>query len=126
MGKTLYRRIRFSNRDSKRETEMTWGNRFTNLIDGDVGVSEIEELVHARNEDSPNETNDPSTDGRRRHRGIICVGNRRTDFWIWRFILKHRGRWVKIWVIVVIDSNVLMCPTRYVSYLLLSDPVGRT
>jgi hypothetical protein len=80
---------------------------FTNLIDGDGGVSEIEELVHAGNEDGPNKTDDPSTKGRRRHGGIVCVGNRRTDFWIWGFILKLRGRWVKIWVIVVIDSNVL-------------------
>ena len=36
----------------------------TNLIDADRGVSEEEELVHAGKEDSPNETDDPSTDGR--------------------------------------------------------------
>jgi hypothetical protein len=107
MGTYLSRRIRFSNWDHERETETPCRKSFTHLIDGDGGVSEIEELVHAGNEDNPNETEDPSTEGRRRHRGIICVGNRRTDFWIWGFILKLRGRWVKIWVIVVIDSNVL-------------------
>jgi hypothetical protein len=107
MGIFLSRRIRFSNWDPKRETETLWGNFFTNLIDADGGESKEEELVHAGNEDSPNKTEDPSTEGRRRHRGIICVGNRRTDFWIRGFILNHRGRWVKIWVIVVIDSNVL-------------------
>jgi hypothetical protein len=87
MGESLSRRIRFSNWDPcwdpKRETETPWGIFFTNLDDGDGGVSEIEELVHAGNEDSPNKTDDPSTEGRRRHRGIICVGNRRTDFGIW-------------------------------------------
>jgi hypothetical protein len=93
----------------KRDTE---GNIFTNRTDGDGGVSEKEELVHARNEDSPNKTEDPSTEGRRRHRGIICVGNRTTDFWIRRFILKHRGRWVKIWVVVVVDSSVLSVPDQ--------------
>jgi hypothetical protein len=86
---------------------MPWSKIFTYLTDADGGVSKEEELVHAGNEDSPHKTEDPSTEGRRRHRGIICVGDRRTDFWIWGFILKLRRRWVKIWVIVVIDSNVL-------------------
>jgi hypothetical protein len=112
MGKSLSRRIRFSNWDPKRETETPWGNYFTNLTDVDGGVSEKEELVHAGKDDCPNKTDDPSTDGRRRHRGIICVGNRRTDFWIWGFILKHRRRWVKIWVVIVIDSNVLSVPDQ--------------
>jgi hypothetical protein len=87
------------------------GKCFTNLINIDGGVSEIEELVQAGNEDSPKKTDDPSTEGRRRHRGIICVGNRSTDFRIWGFILKHRGGWVKIGV-VVIDSNVLSVPNE--------------
>jgi hypothetical protein len=65
-------------------------------------------LVHAGNEDCPDETDDPSTEGRRRHRGIIRVGNRRTDFWIWGFILKRKGGWVKVWVVVFIDSNALL------------------
>jgi hypothetical protein len=62
---------------------MPWGNVFTNLMDNDVGESEKEELVYAWNEDRPNETNHPSTEGRCWHSGIICVGNRSTDFWIW-------------------------------------------
>jgi hypothetical protein len=45
----------------KRDTE---GNISTNRTDGDGRVSEKEELVHAGNEDSPNETDDPSTEGR--------------------------------------------------------------
>jgi hypothetical protein len=28
------------------------------------------------------------------------------------FILKRRGRWVKIWVIVVVDSHVLSVPNH--------------
>jgi len=86
--------------------------KFTNLIDVDGGVSEIEALVHAGKEDSTNKTDGPCTEGRRRHRGIICVGNRTTDFWIWGFILKGGGCRVKIWVIFVIDSNVLSVPDQ--------------
>ena len=113
-GTSLSCRIRFSNWGPKRETETRWGKWFTNLVDGDGGVSEIEELIYAGKEDSPNKTDDPSADGGRRHGGIIRVGNRTTDFWIWGFILKHRGRWVKIWVVVVVvvDSNVLSVPDQ--------------
>jgi hypothetical protein len=39
----------------------------TNLGNVDGGVSEEEELVRARNEDGPDQTDDPSTEGRRRH-----------------------------------------------------------
>jgi hypothetical protein len=68
MGKTLSRTIRFSNWNPKRETETPWGKCFTNLIDGDVRVSEMEELVHAGNEDSPNR---PMTQARRVDDGIV-------------------------------------------------------
>jgi hypothetical protein len=106
-GKTY---LAFSNWDVKRETETPWGD--THLTDEDGGVSQIEELVHAGDENCPNKTDDPRTQGRRWHRGIICVGNRSTDFWIWGFILERRSRWVKIWVIVVINSYVLSVPDR--------------
>ena len=118
IGTDLSRRIRFSNRGPKR-TKNRWKIKFTNLTDGDGGVSEIEELIHAGNEGSQNKTDDPSTDCRRRHGGIICVGNRRTDFWIWGFILKHRDRWVKIRVMIFINSNVLSVPSKV--YQLLSS-----
>jgi len=72
-------------------------------------------LVHAGNEDGPDETDDPSTEGRRRHRGIICVGNGRTDFWIWGLILKRTGRWVKIWVVIVLDRNALRVSRQIMS-----------
>ena len=88
------------------------GELFTNLIDGNGRVSERKELVHAGNDDSPDKTDNPSTKGRRRHLRIICVGNRRTDFWIWGVILKRSSRWVKIWIIIVIDSNVLDVPEQ--------------
>ena len=78
----------------------------TNPTNSDGGVSEEEELVHAGDKDCPDETDHPSTEGRRWHRGIICVGNGRTDFWIWGFILKHGGRWVKVWVVVVIAHTL--------------------
>lgn len=92
------------------------GKGNANLSDGDGGVSEEEELVHTGNEDSPNETDGPSTEGRRRHRGIICVGHGRTDFWIRRFILECSSRWVKVWVIEVIDGDSLrICANQTVS-----------
>jgi hypothetical protein len=87
---------------------MLRNKKSTNLTDGDGGESKEEELVHAGNDDGPDETDDPSTEGRRRHGGIICVGDRRTDFWIRGFILERKGRWVKVWVVVSIDSNVVM------------------
>jgi hypothetical protein len=90
--------------DSKRHRKRSC----TNLTDGDGGVSKEKELVHAGNEDSPDETDDPSTEGRRRHRGIVCVGNRRTDFWIRGFILKGKGGWVKVWVVKFIDGDALL------------------
>jgi hypothetical protein len=62
MGIFLSRRIRFSNWDPKRETETPI--LVTNLIDADGGESKEEELVHAGNEDCPNKTDDPSTEGR--------------------------------------------------------------
>ena len=47
--------------------KMLRNKKSTNLIDGDGGVSEEEKLVHAGNEDGPDETDDPSTEGRRWH-----------------------------------------------------------
>ena len=82
----------------------------TNRSNAYGGVSEEEKLIYAGDKDCPDETNHPSTEGRRRHGWIICVGNGRMDFWIWGFILKRKGRWVKIWVVVVPDSNApLLC-----------------
>lgn len=77
----------------------------TNLRYCDGGVSEEEELVYAGNQDGPNEPDDPGSEGGRRHRGIICVGNRRTDFWIRRLVLERSYRRVKIWVVVVIRGD---------------------
>ena len=95
-------------KDSIQAQNVTGIKNCTNLTDGDGGVSEEKELVHAGNEDSPDETDDPSTESRRRHRGIVCVGNRRTDFWIWGFILKGKGGWVKVWVVKFIDGDALL------------------
>ena len=88
------------------------GKKITNLTDEDGGVSESEELIQAGDEDSPNKTDCPGTECRRRHLGIICVGNRNTDFRIWGFILKYRGRRVKIRVVVVVDDNILSVPDQ--------------
>ena len=94
----------------KRDTENVWGICFTHRIDTDGGVSKIKELVEAGNDDRPDKTENPRTQGRRWHRGIIGVCNRNTDFWIWGLILERRGRRVKIWVVIVIDSSVLSVP----------------
>ena len=95
-----------------RDSEIVWGKCFTHRTDTGGGVSKIEELVQAGNDDCPSNADDPSTEGRRQHRGIIGVGNRGTDLWVWGFILKRRGRRVKIWIVIVIDSNVLSVPDQ--------------
>jgi hypothetical protein len=104
-GTIFPRRTRFSN--GPEEISNAAEQKSTYLTDGDGRVSEEEKLVDAGNEDGPNETDDPSAEGRRWHRGIIRVGNRRTDFWIWGFVLKGKGRWVKVWVVKFVDSNAL-------------------
>src|SRR5713101_3086269 len=105
-GTNFPRRTRFSN-GAQKTIQMPQNKKSNNRIDADGGVSKEEELVHARDEDGPGEADYPSTEGRRWHRGIICVGDRRTDFWIWGFVLKRKGRWVNVWVVVVIDNNAL-------------------
>ena len=119
-GTSLSCRIRFSNWDLKGENETPWGNLFTNLTDTDGRVSKREELVHAGKDDSPNKTDDPSPESRRWHLGIIYISNRSTDFWIWGFILKDRCCRVKIWVVVVVDSNVLSVSDQVCQQFLLS------
>jgi hypothetical protein len=51
-------------RVSKEQKSLKRRGTNTNLRDGDRGVSEMEKLVHTGNEDDPNETDDPSTEGR--------------------------------------------------------------
>ena len=81
--------------------------RETHLGDGNCGVSEEKELVDAGNEDSPHETDDPSPESGARHRGIIRVGDRGSDFRIWRLLLERRRRKVEIRVVIIVDGNVL-------------------
>jgi hypothetical protein len=50
-------------------------------------ISEEEELVDTGDKDSPNDPKDPNTGSRRRYHWIICVGDCRLKFNIWRFIL---------------------------------------
>ena len=59
-GTILSRKILFSKKIKRLGCRRT----ITNLRDEDGRVSEVEELVHARNEENPNETDDPSTEGR--------------------------------------------------------------
>ena len=80
-GTSFSRKIQFSRR--KRNKLLKRRGTNTYLSDEDSRVSKEEELVYAGNEDNPNETNDPGTEGRRWHGGIICVGDGRTNFWIW-------------------------------------------
>jgi hypothetical protein len=50
-------------------------------------ISEVEELVDTRDEDSQNDAKDPSTESRRGHHRIIRVGDRRSNFNVRRIIL---------------------------------------
>ncbi len=63
----LFSQDRFSNQGPKKGRLKRRGKKNTHLGNVDGGVSEEEELVRARNEDGPDETDDPSTEGRRRH-----------------------------------------------------------
>lgn len=108
----------------QRGVQKMGGREIANLSDGDGGESEEKELVDTGNKDGPNETDGPSTEGRRRHRWIICVGNGRTDFWIRRFILKRGSRWVKIRVVEVIDGDSLRICANSVSAASTSQPTG--
>jgi len=92
--------------------QQTGYNRFkqrwkTNRGNCDGRISEVKELVGTRDENSPNETDDPGAEGRTRHRGIIGIGNRGPDFGIWGFIFKRECRRVEIGVVEVVDNNVL-------------------
>ena len=79
----------------------------TDRGDGDGRISEEEELVDARDNDGPHETDDPSAERRRGHRGIVGVGHRGPDFWIWRFIFELDGTGVDIGIVKVIEDVAL-------------------
>jgi hypothetical protein len=66
-GTIFSRRIDLATKAPKKVGSNAAEQKSTNLGNVDGGVSEEEELVRARNEDGPDQTNDPSTEGRRRH-----------------------------------------------------------
>jgi hypothetical protein len=78
---------------------MTEKERKTNRSDVDSRVSEIEELVYARNDDGPEQANGPSTECRHRHWGIVSVGHRGSDFRVRGFIFGSDGGRVKVGVV---------------------------
>ena len=73
--------------------------RKTNRGDADSRVSEVEELVYARNDDGEKQADYPSTEGRHGHCGIVSVGYCGSDFRVRGFILGSDGRRVKIGVV---------------------------
>jgi len=89
------------------KTKTRENTRGTHLVEEDGRVSEEKELVGTRNEDSPSETDNPDAESVGRHRGIVCIGDRGSDFGVWGLLLECRGRRVDIRVIIVIDENVL-------------------
>ena len=54
---------------------------------GDTRKAEEEELIHAGNDDGPNQPNNPAAQGGHRHGRIVGVGDRRADLWIRRVVL---------------------------------------
>jgi len=102
----------------KKTRENPWE---THLGDGNGGASQEKELVDARNEDSPNETDNPDAKSVERHRGIICIGDRGSDFGVWGLLLKCRGRKVDR-AAIVIDDNVLR--TAIITFVCVNDNQG--
>ena len=78
-------------------TEMT--ELKTNRGDNDSRVSKIEELVRTRKDDGPEQANNPSTECRHRHCGIVSVGHRGSDFGVRGFIFGSDGGRVKVGVV---------------------------
>ena len=78
---------------------MTEKERKTNRRDFDSRVSEIEELVCARNDDGPEQANDPSTECRHRHCGIVSISHCGSDFGVRGFIFGLDSGRVKVWVV---------------------------
>jgi hypothetical protein len=82
----------------------------TYRVDVDGRRSEVEELVGTRNDNGPNQTDNPRAESRRKHRGIVGVGDRGPDFGIWGFIVNYEGREVNIGVVVIVDGvQVVLC-----------------
>jgi hypothetical protein len=87
---------------------------YTYRANVDRGIYKIEELVHTRHNDCPNQTDDPNSECGRRHCGIIGVGNRGSDFSIWLLIVSHKCHDVQIGIVEIIDGEVL-CASMWVS-----------
>ena len=76
--------------------------------DADAGVSEVEELVYAWNDDGEKQAKDPSTECRRRHCGIVSVGYSTADFGVRGFVFEIDGGTVKVGVI---DESLRFSPS---------------
>ena len=61
----------------------------------------MEELVCTRNDDGPEQANDPSTDRRHRHCGIVSVRHCRSYFRVRGFIFGYDGGRIKVGVLGV-------------------------
>ena len=82
-------------------TEMTEEELRTNRRDTDSRVSEREELVCTRNDDGPEKADDPCTECRYRHCGIVSVGHCRSYFRVRGFIFGYDGGRIKVGVLGV-------------------------
>ena len=69
------------------------------LVNVDRRVSKVEELVYSRNDNGEKQAEDPSTNCRRRHGGIVSVGYRGSNFGVRGFIFKSDGGRVKVGII---------------------------
>lgn len=63
------------------------GKMITYAAHGDAREAEEEELIHAGDNDSPNNTNDPDAQGGDRHTRVVGVSDRRANLGIGRVIL---------------------------------------
>ena len=69
--------------------------RWTYPGDHEGWITEIVEFIDAREDDSPEYSKHPSTQGVDRHGLVVVVCDGRTNFWIWRIILWTRDRVVQ-------------------------------
>lgn len=79
LGNNLRRRLEGSSREID--------YRITYTTDGDRRISEEEELIQTGDQDGPNDSDEPSTNGGDRDVRVVRVRDGGTDFRIWRVVL---------------------------------------
>ena len=80
-------------------------NEQTYAANGDRGIPEEEELVHAGDDDGPDDTYEPCTEGFDRHVRVVGVGDGGADLGIWGIILEEQSILVEVGVLELRDGE---------------------